>query len=669
MVDVYVAYSECAITLCAVELQIAQVSLSSILSERSTDIIFCQEYILSDSCNEIPIRIFSTNIDRQIIGFSGSKQEGLDQVANILRRHRSQSELESCSSRMSDMETESRESKSLVMTVAPSSPPRKSMFSFIRRFSISEAPPSPSTTEESQSRPISLTNGMNTHTMKQPSHISQLSSEILSQSLFLSSDEKIIANNLTLRFHYLFCTIPLYEFSIDYSYPKNHKDTPMLNRFRLESDKIQEFVGNQILMHDDLMIRAEVIIQIIRVAEILARLRSHHILMMLIFSLQSHSIHRLKTTWAVVHARIPGRWDILQDLVGFGGQKLTSNFCSRQSVEGVSEDIRDQLKLTLPSYLQLPESLLRFLETKDVKTMQVSEHPDGKALTFGILASKEGYPTKGGIVMQSQSDHQSVNQTTTIPNRSCSAVDLQNSPHSHESSSHWLKSIQDPAPRKCEENIVTVKRQFPSPKVLKLSPKFVSKRRFSYPLSRKEISKVRHAINCCQEIVLHLSNEPSDGHDDHVRLVTENKRSSSTNTHNLSHVFGPLESPKMRRLRTQSEIAGDDSIDQFNFTSENISIQKKPKDDLAIEKSGRYRQYLSEKSFAENRPVHGTVKSDGLGEAGGIPKPSGKPCLPYVNGILGRIIRLKEIPTFIKTEIHQANGKSVNCYYCAQSPG
>jgi hypothetical protein len=557
------------------------------------------------------------------------------------------------------------------------------MFAFIRRFSMSEPPPSPNATatpspsassEEPQSRPLSLNNGIST-TIKPSTHLSHLSPEILSQCLFLSYDEKIIANNFTLRFHYLFCTIPLTEFSIDYSYPKNHKDTPMLNRFRLESEKLQEFVGNQILFHDDLMVRAEVIIQIIRVAEVLARLRSHHTLMMLIFALQGHSVHRLKTTWAIVHARLPGRWDILQDLVGFGGQKLTANFCSRQSVEGVSEDIRDQLELTLPSYLQLPESLLHFVDSNYVKTLQVTEHPEGgKALSFGVLASKEGYPTKGGIVVaQPSSDHHqhtaNHSMQTAMANRSSSAVDLRSSTHvsrAHESSSHWLKSLQDPIKESDHmENILTIKRQFPSPKVLKLTPKFVSKRRFSYPLSRKEISKVRHTVNCCQEIVLHLPQRREegneDGHGDDVRLVTGNKRSSSTNTHNLSHVFGPTESPKVR-LRAQSG----NFVDRFDSSEHMMG----PKESLSIDKSSlQYRQYLFEKSFSEKRPVHGTVKSDGLGEAGGVPKASGKPCLPYINGILGRIIRLKEIPSYIKTEVHQSNGKAVSCYFCAQSPG
>jgi hypothetical protein len=555
----------------------------------------------------------------------------------------------------------------------------------------------------------------------------------MSQSLFLSYDDKTIANNLTLRFHYLFCTIPLYEFSIDYSFTKNHKDTPMLNRFRLESDKLQEFVGNQILLFDDLMVRAEVIIQIIRVAELLARQRSHHVLMMLVFSLQSHSIHRLKTTWAVVHARIPGRWDILQDLIGFGGQKLTTNFCSRQSVEGVTEDIREHLKLTIPSHLQLSDSLTDFLDSNDVKTLQVTQLPEGKTLSFGILASKEAYPTKGGLsnsnLLNATNTRHSIAAesslfmpsatVTTTANRSCSYVDLQKSTQ-HESSSHWLSSLQDttrptgtrggmtggsskvsvttPAklspPVDGDENTLVVKRQFPSPVVLRLKPKFVLKRRSSFPLSRKEISKIKHAIQCHEilDFTQTLSEEGRGREEGEAARggggghVSANRRSSSTNTYNLAHVFGP-ERPQLRRMRTLSEVMTDhhdgaeasaESEVKEMMTREEGEVEERKMENYGSSSSllhanrpmYQYRQYLLEKLFAENRPVYGTVKSDGLGEAGGTPKASGKPCLPYVNGILGRIIRLKEIPSFIKTEIHNpTSGQPVGCYYCAQSPG
>ena len=517
-----------------------------------------------------------------------------------------------------------------------------------------------------------------------PTHLSSLPSELISQSLFLSYDEKIIAKNLTLRFHYLFCTIPLYEFSIDYGFTKNHPQTPQLNRFRLESEKLQEFIGNQILMFDDLMVRAEVVIQIIRVAEILARQRSHHTLMMLVFALQSHSIHRLKTTWAVVHARIPGRWDILQDLIGFGGQKLTTYFCSRQSVEGVSEDLREHLKLTIPSHLQLSDSLTRFLDSNEIKTLRVTNLPEGKSLSFGVLASKEAYPTKGGLPNSTTENSFLLSRATiaTTANRSCSYVDLHKSSQ-HESSSHCLSSLQDKdgkrgskASSNLAEESPLVKRQFLSPKVFKLKPKFVLKRRFSFPLSRKDISRIKHAIDYHEILTFpaRTVGAPAIEVEEAECTIDTHPRSSSTNTFNLSHVFGTTERPQ--RLRTQSDIIDEEDDDENE--DEDVQAPKPAMTEIKGKVDGKiedqpvlqYRDYLVEKLFVENRPVYGTVKSDGLGESGGTPKASGKPCLPYVNGILGRIIRLKEIPSFIKTEIHNPTTRQpVGCYYCAQSPG
>lgn len=572
---------------------------------------------MNDVITEAPLRIYSTTIDRQIIGYSGSKKKGLDQVAQLLRLHRSNSDFDSGSNSSDQDSSNSQGNRS----------PRKSMFSFMRRRSVPD--------ESLSTRSASFSTQKVPPTVKQ-SHLSHLSPEVISQSLFLSSDEKILANNLTLRFHYLFCTIPMYEFSIDYSYAKNHKHTPMLNRFRLESEKLQEFVGNQILIQNDLMVRAEIIIHIIRVAEILAKLRSHHVLMMLIFALQSHSIHRLKTTWAVVHARIPGRWDILQDLVGFGGQKLTSNFCCRQSVEGVSEDIRNHLRVIIPNYVQMPETVSKYLDSRDVKTLQVSDHPEGTALSFGILASKEAFPTKGGI--SSGSEHH-VSQST---NRSCSYADLQKSTND---STHRLNALPDNFAMSTQENM---KRQISPPDICKHKPKFVLKRRFSYPLSNKEISTVKRALNCHN--IADLTKDINLPGSDIVR-------SSSTTTNR----------PTMRRLRTHSEIPSDD-FDEFTGGIWK-DIHEADSSPLKDEKPHQYRQYLLHKSFTENHPVFGTVRPDGLGEAGGTPRSSGKPCLPYLNGLLGRIIRLKEIPSFIKTELRQPTGEPISCYYCAQSPG
>ena len=172
-------------------------------------------------------------------------------------------------------------------------------------------------------------------------------------SLFLDYKVYQVAANLTMRLHFLYCTIPMLEFVVDYVYAYDAKSnirnrTPMLTRFRKESEKLQTLFIGEVLVHPDVSTRAEVVIKMIKVAEHLAKIRSHHALMLVVYALHTHAIYRLKSTWSVVHAKLPGRWDVLTELVGLGGNKLVGFFCQRQPRNGISSDIREEMFLKIP---------------------------------------------------------------------------------------------------------------------------------------------------------------------------------------------------------------------------------------------------------------------------------------------------------------------------------
>ena len=174
----------------------------------------------------------------------------------------------------------------------------------------------------------------------------------LGPSIFLDFDVYQVAANLTMRLHYMFCTIPMLEFTVDYAYAYDashaaQSRTPMLTRFRQESEKLQALFIGEVLVHPDVSTRAEVIVKMIKVAEHLGRIRSHHALMLIVYSLFSQAIYRLKSTWAVVNAKLPGRWDLLTELVGMGGSKLVALYCQRQPKFGISEDLRSSMRCNI----------------------------------------------------------------------------------------------------------------------------------------------------------------------------------------------------------------------------------------------------------------------------------------------------------------------------------
>jgi hypothetical protein len=76
----------------------------------------------------------------------------------------------------------------------------------------------------------------------------------------------LIAYNLTLKLHYLYSTIPLLEFAVHCGFSvRSRREVPMLARFRSECDKMQELFVSEILCEDDPLARATLIMNLIQV--------------------------------------------------------------------------------------------------------------------------------------------------------------------------------------------------------------------------------------------------------------------------------------------------------------------------------------------------------------------------------------------------------------------
>lgn len=119
----------------------------------------------------------------------------------------------------------------------------------------------------------------------------------------------------------------------------------MLARFRRECERIQQLLIGEILSFDDAQLRAECVMALLCVAEELLDHGSHHALMIVLSSLESQSIYRLRQTWALVNRVMPGRLEALAKRVGTGGAHLVSADIIRFLSEGATEDMRNSLRL------------------------------------------------------------------------------------------------------------------------------------------------------------------------------------------------------------------------------------------------------------------------------------------------------------------------------------
>lgn len=122
------------------------------------------------------------------------------------------------------------------------------------------------------------------------------------QSWLLQFTPSLLTYHLTLKLHYLFCTIPMLEFLVHAGFSeRSRREVPMLARFRAECDRMQDFLVNEILSEEDTETRAKVIVHLVLMAETAVQCWSHHLLMLIVQALQCHPVHRLKRTWKIVN--------------------------------------------------------------------------------------------------------------------------------------------------------------------------------------------------------------------------------------------------------------------------------------------------------------------------------------------------------------------------------
>jgi son of sevenless-like protein len=76
--------------------------------------------------------------------------------------------------------------------------------------------------------------------------------------------------------------------------------SPELTRFRVESERLQSMFVNHVLICTEPKERADRIVHLLDVVDVLLELRSFHAVMLIVMALQSTPIHRLKQTWALV---------------------------------------------------------------------------------------------------------------------------------------------------------------------------------------------------------------------------------------------------------------------------------------------------------------------------------------------------------------------------------
>jgi len=115
-----------------------------------------------------------------------------------------------------------------------------------------------------------------------------------------------VAQQVTLHLHYLYCTIPLRELTLDLSF-KHSKDStdmygqPHLARLRNESERLPSVFISSILERKHPTSRGKLIAFLVEVSQNLYEMRSFHGMMLVLSALQSNPIHRLKKSWAVAY--------------------------------------------------------------------------------------------------------------------------------------------------------------------------------------------------------------------------------------------------------------------------------------------------------------------------------------------------------------------------------
>jgi hypothetical protein len=630
---------------------------------------------MSDSDNDIiPVRVFASAIDRQILAYKDNRKNGLDRVASVLRdglavmatADASQSEAAEIARVAANASAASAGGSGSGGKSA--SPQHSGQESTFRRSIMSWMGGSKKPTKNKEQQDKADAVLTKSHRFKPLS------------SLFYECNEKSIAHNLTVRLHYMYCCIPLHEFCIDFGYGgKSKLLAPMLARLRSESERLQELFVNEILIPSDVLTRAEVIIQIIKVGEMLARLRSHHALMMIVFALQSHAVHRLKNTWAVVNARMPGRWDILQDLVGFGGQKLTSNFCSRQSKEGISHDLREEMFMALPDMglgsgvypLMKRSEVFRDFDFLQLNTSALRLSEDGARLSFMIAPTKQDQDEddydsiEGGGSAGSAKKRRGVRLSSGRFRANTVATQPHKGNRSHSVFEPWTsqRAIAMAASKRRDRSQLVLSDQIDTPKE-------VSRTR-QRSLSEGSMPAFRGGISDVSQLHYNPENVVAEGvstSEQKSEVLTPRKRSNTITSRSQSMSCSRI-STEAARLRgeleavssRQSSVKTIETAEDSNSDGEGESHRRNT--------AKSFRQHTMSRAHLKSKKMIGIVRSDGLDEAGGLPQPSKKPCLPFLNGILSRIIRLNEVPDFIRCKSAGNVGGETTGFLRTGSPG
>ena len=228
-------------------------------------------------------------------------------------------------------------------------------------------------------------------------------------SLLLDFRATDIAHTLTIRLHYLYCCIPISEFIVNPSfsytstvdmnkqgasaeaggaagvgiYDSPENSTPFLQRIRRESERLQNLLVWGVLRYDDIALRAEAMMQLIAVGEELARLHSHHALMIVVSSLRCQALYRLRVTWSIVEKYLPGRWSNLGAIVGMSGTNLVNKLLQEVGVHAPGS-LSDELE----AMVHLPDQLYTKTE-EEIIDDKIKEKETIKEVEQEVVAEKE----------------------------------------------------------------------------------------------------------------------------------------------------------------------------------------------------------------------------------------------------------------------------------------
>lgn len=506
--------------------------------------------------------------------------------------------------------------------------------------------------------------------------------EVAAINAFASFDPKDIADNLTVRLHYLFCTIPLMEFAIDFAYSAKHRDkTLYIGRLREESVRIQELLICEVLVHSDTLIRADIIMKLIATAERLGKMKSHHAMMLVVFALQSQAIYRLHHSWAIVNARMPGRWNILVDLVGLGGNKLALSFCKRQLREGVSDDAREGMyALNVPPLKPTAYSCGR------LNNFWFSSNQDETKLRFNFMKVRKEDPNEMRNIRSSlarmslSSDstyYTSANPVTVNSDVLVTHVEYRTSEAEVVADDICLDTAKNLSMRKSRsDSLLEVNTARSSFRDSRLQSEFYTLSVSSTGISPFNESNFYNTTSPTKFEVNQLSNDI----DVEALDTTSAGAGAGTVTSHGDEVSPPVyqvnECTEVEQAYLDSTIKNTTTIPTPIILSNEVIIEdtsqgicQSPSPTLI---DSNFIEYNAQDSDWKNFAI-GVVRFDISSLSAGVPCRSlTGPSMPFLNSLLSKIIRLNELPVYVKDSraSHEAKeSHNKGGYMYVQSPG